>query len=255
MGLQDRGRRGALRAAAAQESVPLTLVNPSTVVGHSTTGEAEQYIGLATTARDLWNGRLPALAGTRHTFVPAVAVDYLARFMAAVPQHDSGPLQAHWVLDQATPKLPDLVNQLAGHLGVPAPARIAPVNLVRRLPKALTRVDPEILSFVSDDQYDTTSADRLAELAGLSQRAIADVLRRWADRLVADRFGDAPGRPLPGELVAHSRTYIAGRTPRARLRSPARHPTRRRVVARRPAPPGRAGADRGPPRPRPVVTH
>jgi nucleoside-diphosphate-sugar epimerase len=60
----------ALRAAATQESVPLTLVNPSTVVGHSITGDAEQYIGLATSIHDLWNGSLPALAGTRQTYVP-----------------------------------------------------------------------------------------------------------------------------------------------------------------------------------------
>ncbi|GAA3382292.1 alpha/beta fold hydrolase [Cryptosporangium minutisporangium] len=201
----------ALRVVAAREAVPLTLVNPSTVVGHSVTGEAEQYIGLATTVRDLWNGGLPALAGSRRTFVPVVTVDYLARFMAAVPLHDEGPLTAHWVLDGATPDFPDLVAELVTHLGVSAPRRIVPVGLVRRLPKALTRVEPETLSFLSEDRYDTASADRIAAAAGLSQPPVGDVLRRWADRLVADRFGAAPS-PVPGgfHLVAGGRTYLAG---------------------------------------------
>ncbi|MEU8304210.1 SDR family oxidoreductase [Actinomadura sp. NPDC048955] len=182
----------AVRAVAAETGAPLTAVHPATVIGHSVTGEAGQYIGLAEMVRDLWAGRLPALAGSRRTFVPVVTVDHLARFMAAVPEYDEGAYRAHRVLDDATPPLPELVGLLARHLGVRPPRVTVPVGLVRRLPRALTGVEPETLSFLSEDRYDTSSADALAKEAGLSHPPVEDALRLWADRLVADRFGVRP---------------------------------------------------------------
>ncbi|MEU8802127.1 alpha/beta fold hydrolase [Spirillospora sp. NPDC048819] len=201
----------AVRALAADEGVPLTVVNPAAVIGHSVTGEAGQYIGLADIVAKLWAGRLPALAGTRRTFIPVVTVDHLARFLAAVPGHDDGAYRAHWVLDDATPELPDLIAFLARHFGVRAPHLLLPAGLVRRLPRALSGVDPETLTFLSEDRYDTSSADALAEAAGLRHPPVLDALRHWADRLVAERFGS--GRPtLPGGFhsVAGTRAYLAG---------------------------------------------
>ncbi|TDD43608.1 alpha/beta fold hydrolase [Saccharopolyspora elongata] len=201
----------AVRVVAARLAVPLTVVNPSSVIGHSSTGEAGQYIGLAELVRQLWTGRLPALPGTARTFVPVVTVDHFARFMAAVPEHDPEPGGRHWVLDADTPGLSDVVRMLADHLGVRAPRTRVPVSLVRRLPTALTGADPETLDFLVEDRYDTASADRVAEAAGLRQPPAGTALRRWADRLVADRFG-ATSAALPGGFhdIAGSRTYLAG---------------------------------------------
>jgi nucleoside-diphosphate-sugar epimerase/pimeloyl-ACP methyl ester carboxylesterase len=197
----------AVRTAAAEAGIPLTVVNPAGVIGHSVTGEAGQYIGPAELVKNLWAGRLPALAGTRRTFVPVVTIDHLARFMAAVPEHDEGLYQAHWVLDDATPELPELIGLIARHLGLPAPRAVLPAGLVRRLPRALTGVDSETLSFLSEDRYDTASADAV----GLSHPPVEDALRRWADRLVAERFG-VSRPPIPGGFhqVGRTRTYVAG---------------------------------------------
>ncbi|GHH82701.1 bifunctional protein [Kitasatospora indigofera] len=226
----------AVRVEAVRLGVPLTVVNPSSVIGHSVTGEAGQYIGLASLVEQLWHGRLPALPGSRRTFLPVVAIDHLARFLAAVPEHDSGPLSVHAVLDPMTPDLPELVALVAAHLGVRAPRRLIPTTVLRRLPRALTRTDPETLSFISEDRYDTSSAEQLAEAAGIGHPPVEDLLRRWAARLVADRFGTAatgaeatsgeatggepigaaavgaaPGRPA-GSFVglAGSRSYVTG---------------------------------------------
>lgn len=182
----------AVRVLAPRLGVPLTVVSPSTVIGHSATGESGQYIGLAPLVEQLWSGRLPALAGSRRTFVPVVAIDHLARFAAAAPTHDEGPVRRHVVLDPATPELPDLIDLLARHLQVRAPRLVLPVGLIRRLPRALTGVEPETLSFLSEDRYDTSSADRLAAAAGLRHPPVDELLRRWASRLVADRFGGPP---------------------------------------------------------------
>ncbi|MFC4015247.1 alpha/beta fold hydrolase [Nonomuraea purpurea] len=200
-----------VRAFAAAEGIPLTVVNPAVVIGHSITGEAEQYIGLAEMVENLWAGRLPALAGTRRTFVPVVTVDHLARFLTAVPEYDRGPYSAHYLLDDATPELPELIALLARHLGLRAPRMVAPTGLVRRLPRALTRTEPETLTFLSEDRYDTSSADALADAAGLSHPPVKEALLRWADRLVADRFGRARP-PVKGgfQRVGQTRTYLAG---------------------------------------------
>ncbi|MER7757629.1 SDR family oxidoreductase [Kitasatospora sp. NPDC097643] len=173
----------AVRVTAPRLGVPLTTVNPSSVIGHSRTGEADQYLGLAQLVRQLHRGRLPLLPGTRRTFLPVVTVDHLARFLAAVPAHDRDPVQAHTVLDPSTPFLPDLITLLATHLGVRPPRALIPVALVRRLPRTLTGADPETLTFLSEDQYDTTSADHLATTTGLTHPPLTPALHHWATHL------------------------------------------------------------------------
>ncbi|MFE2414789.1 SDR family oxidoreductase [Kitasatospora sp. NPDC059408] len=183
----------AVRVTADRLGIPVTTVNPSSVIGHSATGEAGQYLGLAHLVRQLHRGRLPLLPGTRRTFVPVVTVDHLARFLAAVPAHDRAPAPAHTVLDPETPALPDLIVLLAAHLGVRPPRGLIPVPVVRALPRALTGADPETLTFLSEDRYDTTSADELAAATGLAHPPVRAALRTWATRLVADGFGADPG--------------------------------------------------------------
>ncbi|MDT0329014.1 SDR family oxidoreductase [Nocardiopsis lambiniae] len=188
----------AVRLLAGDRGVPVTMVCPATVIGHSATGEAGQYIGPSMLVERLWRGRLAVLPGSPRTFLPVVTVDHLAAFIAAVPEYDEGPLRSHTVLDGATPPLPEMMSLIADHLGVRRPRVTVPVSLVRRLPRALTGVDPEGLSFLSEDRYDTASADRLARAAGLAHPPVEEALRRWASRLVAEDFGHgaaAPGSP------------------------------------------------------------
>ncbi|MET8336600.1 alpha/beta fold hydrolase [Streptosporangium canum] len=196
----------AVRIRAGELGVPLTIVNPSSVIGPG------QFIGLASMVEDLWRRRLPALPGGSGTFLPVVESGYFARFMAALPDHEETGGEAYWVLDDGTPELPELVSLIAGHLGVPAPRLRIPVRLLRRLPRALTRTDPETLSFISGDRYDTASALAFAERAGLRMPPVGEALRSWADGLIGARFGAAapPRGPYGFRNVAGSRTWVAG---------------------------------------------
>ncbi|MGW4664611.1 SDR family oxidoreductase [Streptosporangium sandarakinum] len=182
----------AVRRRARELDVPLTIVNPATVIGPG------QFIGLASLVHDLWRGRLPVLPGGPGVFVPVVDIGYLASFMAAVPEHEETAGRAYWVLDDDTPELPELVALLASHLGVRAPRRSIPVWLLRRLPRALTGADPETLSFLSGDRYDTAPARAFAGRAGLRMPPVEQALRRWADDLVTARFGAGP--PMSPEI-------------------------------------------------------
>lgn len=194
----------AVRERARESGVPLTVVNPSTVIGPG------QYLGLATLVEDLWNGRLPAVPGGPDTFLPIVTIDYFVRFLAEVPA--SPPGEHYWVLDDTTPLLPELIATVARHTGVRAPRRTVPVGLLRRLPRTLTGADPETLSFLSADRYPTSSARAFAASAGLEMPPAADALGTWADDLVAARFGAGSPRLSPYGFrdVAGSRTWVAG---------------------------------------------
>ncbi|MFJ9695525.1 SDR family oxidoreductase [Kitasatospora sp. NPDC101183] len=176
----------AVRVTAPELGVPVTTVNPSNVIGHSQTGEYGQRFGLAAVVRQLQAGQLPVLPGSKRTFVPVVTVDHLAAFLAAVPALDEGPVQSHTVLDPATPYFPELVEKLAAHLGVRPPRAMIPVGLVRHLPRGITGASPEALTFLSEDRYDTASAERLAAAAGLTHPPVVPALQRWAGRLVAE---------------------------------------------------------------------
>lgn len=173
-----------VRIRAAELGVPLTIANPSTVVGHSVTGEADQLVGLATTIRDLAVGKLTAVPGGRDIFVPVVSVDYLAQFLTLLPVSPETAGAAYWILDDATPPLPELLRVIGSHLDVPVPKISVPVWLVRRLPARLTKADPETLSFLSTDRYPTAPALALAARHGLAFPPVDQVLTRWADHLL-----------------------------------------------------------------------
>jgi pimeloyl-ACP methyl ester carboxylesterase/nucleoside-diphosphate-sugar epimerase len=181
-----------IKAFAAARGLPLTSVHPSGVIGDSRTGETTQTAGLGDMVGRLWQGRLPALVGTERTFVPLVTVDYLARFLASVPDRAETEGQDLCVLDPATPPLPALVRQMAAHLHVGAPKVVLPVGVVRALPPSLTGIEREALSFLSEDRYDTASAEAHAAAADLALPELAASVERWCDRLVATRFGADP---------------------------------------------------------------
>lgn len=195
---------------AAQLDVPWTIVNPPSVIGDSVTGEADQYLGLAVSAKDIWHGSLPALPGNGQTFVPVVAVDYLARFMTLLPTDEATQRTAYWPLDDRTPALPDLLTLLAEHYQVTAPRARIPVPLLKRLPRWLTKADPETLTFLSTDRYPTDSAHSFAARHGLTMPDTATTIRRWADHLAAHRFGDAPAGDRRFTTPGGIRTFELG---------------------------------------------
>ncbi|MEV6554643.1 alpha/beta fold hydrolase [Nocardia sp. NPDC051756] len=205
----DRGAYGAskfesdplLRRRAAERGIPLTITNPSSVLGPG------QYVGLASIVEDLWHGRLAAIPGGRETFVPIVDLDYFARFLISLPSQEDTAGRSLTVLDPRTPVLPELIRLLAGHLGVRAPRFTVPVSVIERLPRALTGADPETLPFIADDRYDTSAADEVARAAGLAMPDAGSVLRTWADHLVSSRFGAVEEDPAAGFVDG---TWVSG---------------------------------------------
>jgi nucleoside-diphosphate-sugar epimerase len=174
--------------------VPWTIVNPSTVIGDSRTGESPQTLGLGTTVLDLLAGRMPALPGGRKTFVPVVTVDYLAAFTALMPTRDDTEGTSYWVLDDDTPALPDLLRLIGADHGIKVPHVSVPVWLLKRLPVAMTHADPETLSFLSSDRYPTAPALALASGHRLAHPDVEESLRRWGRWLCNQQEATEPRR-------------------------------------------------------------
>ncbi len=185
-----------VQATADRLNVPLTVVNPATVTGHSITGETNQVLGLASTLQQLWQGNLRAMAGGPATFVPVVPVDYLARFLALVPTVHAAEGKSYWVLDDNTPSLPDLLASLGNHYQVKVPRLRVPVGIVKILPAGLSGIEPETLSFLSSDRYPTGPARELAIQHGLEFPDTITSLKRWADYLSSHHFHPTPRRPV-----------------------------------------------------------
>ncbi|WP_278262603.1 alpha/beta fold hydrolase [Nocardia sp. AG03] len=192
---------GMLRELAAERGIPLTFANPAGVLGPG------QYFGLADIIENLWQGDLPALPGSADTFVPVVDLGYVVRFLAGLPTLPDTEGKSYPLLDASTPVLPELIRLVAAHLGVPAPRFTLPTGLVRRLPRALTKADPEALTFLSTDRYDTSEADAVARRLGIAHPPVAELLTSYADGIVASRNGDVT--PAPGSGFRNG-TWLAG---------------------------------------------
>lgn len=190
-----------LRKVAADKNIPLTFANPSSVVGPG------QYFGPADMIDLLWRGKLPVLPGSADTFIPVVDLDYLTRFIVGLPTLPDTAGRSYPILDATTPNLPELIRLVADHLRVRAPRFTVPAELLRRLPRALTGTDPETLSFVSNDRYDTSAGDEVAARLGIEQPPVGDLLRAYADRIVATRNGAVEGTSASGFRAG---TWLSG---------------------------------------------
>ncbi|WP_440312491.1 alpha/beta fold hydrolase [Leucobacter chromiireducens] len=182
------------QAKARELGLPWTIVNPATVIGDSETGESEQYIGIASTIKQLWRGTATALPAGKDVFVPVLTVDYLAAFMAAASVDPDTVGKSYWVLDDATPPLGEQLSAVGHHLGAKVPKLRIPISVIRRLPAALTQADPETLGFLSTDRYPTGPAVEFASRHHIPMPDVHRSLNRWADYLAAHRFGAAMDR-------------------------------------------------------------
>ncbi|MBL1119846.1 SDR family oxidoreductase [Streptomyces sp. 110] len=163
----------AVREYAKAHAIPLTVVHPGPVVGDSRTGETTQFWGWPDLVKALWRGRLPVAPGGNHHWMPLVAVNYVAGFIAGAASLDETVGQDYWLLHDSTPPLGELIAAVAGYLGVSAPTLHLPMPLVvLGLRSGLSRwtgLDPEALVFIGTDRFPVADAVRLAEQIGLTE--------------------------------------------------------------------------------------
>lgn len=192
-----------VRQTAAAENVPVTFIHPSAVIGDSQTGETTQFgMNFFTTLEDLWQDNVPAIPGSPRHWLPMTTVDYLAAFMARIPELDWSAGKDFTILDEATPPLGQLLQQAAAIMGVKAPTRYVPIPLLTFLLKAglskLTGQDPEALHFIDTCQYDVAAANKAAAEMGLTTPDFSHALQANISYQLVTDFGRAPYAPGAG---------------------------------------------------------
>jgi len=193
-----------VRDFARTRGISIARVHPGAVIGDSRTGETTQMFGFAPLVDKLWRGKLPAVPGGRQHWLPLVTVDFLARFMAQVPDHPGNYI----VLDDTGPQLVEMLARIAERLGVPAPHRRVPLGLARLL---LPAQEAEGLAFLASRRFDTTATRRLAAELGLAWPSLPDAIDRCVDFLIASRFGKQPAAPTASlQRIAGAPTFVVG---------------------------------------------
>lgn len=205
-----------VRETAASENIPVTYVHPSVVLGDSQSGETTQFgMNFFTTLEDLYRGNVPAIPGSPQHWLPMTTVDYVAAFMARIPELDWSVGQDFTILDEETPPLGKLLQQAAAVMRVKAPSRYVPIPLLTFLLKAglgkITGQDAEALSFIDTISYDVASANQAAAEMGLTTPPFKQALQANISYQLATDFGRVPYQNEAGlRPTAHTLTYGQG---------------------------------------------
>ncbi|MFY1825216.1 SDR family oxidoreductase [Myxococcus fulvus] len=173
---------------AARLGVPLTTVHPSSVIGDSRTGATVQSLGLGDTVAHVHAGKMPVLLGSKDTFVPVVAVDTVARFMAGVVEVPEAAGQEYTLMDPGSPTFHEMIRWAARRSGRRAPRLSLPVSWVRWLPERLLGAATESLDFLDTARYPVEPALAMARRMGVELPPVETVLERWFDFLRGTGF-------------------------------------------------------------------
>lgn len=176
-----------------QEGLPVTRVQPGAIIGDSRTGETTQFWGFSDLVRDLFHGKLPAIVGGDGYWMPVVTVDYVAEFIARVPELGGDAASEYILIDDATPGLEELLERITRHLGVKPVRRVVPKGALEAFLRMggdrLTGVSSEALSFIGRERWDLDATRRATRRMGLELPDVSAAVLRSVDYVVAARFG------------------------------------------------------------------
>lgn len=168
----------------------LVIVNPGTVAGHSDSGAIPLTQPMAELVTNLAAGRLTALPGTPRDWLPLVSVDTLARIIHAAAQDDGLVGRELLALDPGTPNLAGMVQLMADAIGLRAPKRYVPKEILRILlafpgMERHLHMSRESLHFIQETKFDVDETLGFTKRHGIFWPAIDDVIRKTATYVVS----------------------------------------------------------------------
>ncbi|MEO2205751.1 alpha/beta fold hydrolase [Paenibacillus pabuli] len=145
-----------LREHAEKYEYPLSVVNPSTVVGPRPTGETEQTGGIGLLIQAMQKRLMPVVPGGASYWLPLVENDVVGRTLVFLtkekaPTGGTYPLLAR---KENSPNMTDLLHLLAKQLDVPNPKWAVPLSWMQFAMKSggarISGVPAESVSFITD---------------------------------------------------------------------------------------------------------
>ncbi|MFS0836577.1 alpha/beta fold hydrolase [Paenibacillus sp. 1P03SA] len=162
-----------IRKELYREGIPLSVVNPSVVIGDSVTGVTEQTGGLGILVDSVRRGLMPLSPGGAGHWLPMVHADHTAAFIAALVREEKPANGTYFLLDEksGSPDMRELAAMIAKEMRVRKPLGAMPLPL---LIKALgtkwgrkTGIPAESLSFIADADFPLASKQALERKYGL----------------------------------------------------------------------------------------
>ncbi len=124
-----------IRKALKPLGIPLSTVNPSTVIGHSYSGMTEQIGGLSILVDSVRRNLMPLVPGGKDYWLPMVHIDHVASFIVNLVQTKEPVSNTYTLLDpkQDSPSIRSLIRQIAIEMRVKPPSGTIPLPLLKFL--------------------------------------------------------------------------------------------------------------------------
>ncbi|RJX39818.1 alpha/beta fold hydrolase [Paenibacillus pinisoli] len=171
-----------IRQELAKLGVPLSVVNPSVVIGDSYTGMTEQLGGLGILVNSVRRGLMAFAPGGKKYWLPLVHVDHVAACIAALAQEKHPVSDTYFLLDQqtASPDMIELTRLIAKESGVRGPIGAIPYRFIKALlnlgiDKGL-KMPKESIDFIVNSEFPLASKMDLQAKHGLQLSVIPSTL-------------------------------------------------------------------------------
>lgn len=124
-----------IRKALKPLGIPLSTVNPSTVIGHSYSGMTEQIGGLSILVDSVRRNLMPLVPGGKDYWLPMVHIDHLASFIVNLVETKELASNTYFLLDpkQDSPSIRTLIRQIAIEMRAAPPFGTIPLTLLKSL--------------------------------------------------------------------------------------------------------------------------
>jgi nucleoside-diphosphate-sugar epimerase len=206
------------RQVCHDKQLPLTIINPATVIGSAHSGELDQDLGFGAIAQAIWRKMFTAIPGSKPDWIPLTTIDYVSTFLAKAPFLPATCNNEYTLLDESTPRASEMTAMVATHLGRKAATRFIPKNIMKFLLRSglekLSGTSAESLSFLESYYFDTGPANKIAEQINLEKTDIRRAILRTTDQMAAHHFGKAASPFKAGtysyQEIAGSRTLVGG---------------------------------------------
>lgn len=171
-----------IRQELAKLAIPLSVVNPSVVIGDSYSGMTEQLGGLGILVNSVRRGLMAFAPGGKEYWLPLVHVDHVAACIAALAQEKHPVSDTYFLLDQQTdsPNMIELTGLIAKESGLQGPIGAIPYRWIKALlslgiDKRL-KMPKESIDFIVDSEFPLASKMDLAAKHNLQLSVIPSTL-------------------------------------------------------------------------------
>ncbi|WP_237691095.1 SDR family oxidoreductase [Paenibacillus caui] len=112
-----------IRQGAKRSGFPLSVINPSVVIGDSNTGNTEQTGGLGILIDSTRRNLMRIVPGGKKYWLPLVHVDHVAAFVSALTKEENPKSQTYFLLDEQhqSPNMHELITTISKELRVKKP--------------------------------------------------------------------------------------------------------------------------------------